>query len=641
MTQEFTQKTTSFLKGIPQTLTPELFRTFKKGYTRADFSKDLMSGVIVGILALPLAIAFAIASGVGPEKGLYTAIIAGFLISLLGGSRFQIGGPTGAFIVIVFGIVSKYGYDGLATATLMAGVMLIIFGLAKFGSIIKFIPFPVTVGFTAGIAIIIALGQVPHFLGLTFPDGVKDPADAVGKIKLYAESLSSVNPYALGTGLIALLICILWPKITTKIPGSLVAIIATTALVKILGLDENYGVVTIGAKNHIPSGFPMPALPNISFEMMQKVFQPALTIALLGAIESLLSAVVADGMTGTKHRSNTELVGQGIANIFSPIFGGIPATGAIARTATGIRNGSRTPVAGIVHAVTLLLIMLLFGKYAEMIPMAALAAILFQVAYNMSGYRMFIRLFRAPKSDVTVLLVTFFLTVLIDLTAAIEVGVLLASVLFIRRMAEVAEVGSVTEELRGDDEEIADPHNLAARQVPKGVVVYEIAGSLFFGAVDKFKATLEQVSGHPKVLILRMRMIHSIDAAGIKMIRDLLARCRKQKTQLILSGVHAQPVVALTRAGLIKELGEENALGNIDAALNRAREILGLPLVENTSEIASPSVDWEEHVQKPWLPENVNAGVANSTTEVIAEKAFEKLEEKDSGTDEDKTGKTL
>ena len=641
MTQEFTQKTTSFLKSIPQTLTPELFRTFKKGYTKADFSKDLMAGVIVGILALPLAIAFAIASGVGPEKGLYTAIIAGFLISLLGGSRFQIGGPTGAFIVIVFGIVSKYGYDGLATATLMAGVMLIIFGLAKFGSIIKFIPFPVTVGFTAGIAIIIALGQVPHFLGLTFPDGVKDPADAVGKIKLYVESLSSINPYALGIGLIALLICILWPKITTKIPGSLVAIIATTALVKILGLDENYGVVTIGARNHIPSGFPVPVLPNISFEMMQKVFQPALTIALLGAIESLLSAVVADGMTGTKHRSNTELVGQGIANIFSPIFGGIPATGAIARTATGIRNGARTPVAGIVHAVTLLLIMLLFGKYAEMIPMAALAAILFQVAYNMSGYRMFIKLFRAPKSDVTVLLVTFFLTVLIDLTAAIEVGVLLASVLFIRRMAEVAEVGSVTKELREDDEEIADPHNLAARQVPKGVVVYEIAGSLFFGAVDKFKATLEQVSGRPKVLILRMRMIHSIDAAGIKMIRDLLARCRKQKTQLILSGVHAQPVVALTRAGLIKELGEDNALGNIDAALNRAREILGLPLVENTSEIESPSVDWEEHVQKPWLPENVNAGVANSTTEVIAEKAFEKLEEKDGGADGGKTEKPL
>ena len=633
MTQEFTQKTTSFLKSIPHTLSSELFRTFKRGYTKADLSKDLMSGVIVGILALPLAIAFAIASGVGPEKGLYTAIIAGFLISLLGGSRFQIGGPTGAFIVIVFGIVSKYGYDGLATATLMAGVMLVIFGLAKFGSIIKFIPFPVTVGFTAGIAIIIALGQVPHFLGLTFQAGVKDPADAIGKIKLYATSLSSINPYALGIGLIALLICILWPKITTKIPGSLVAIIATTALVKIFGLDDNYGVVTIGAKNHIPSGFPMPALPNISIDMMQKVFQPALTIALLGAIESLLSAVVADGMTGTKHRSNTELVGQGIANIFSPIFGGIPATGAIARTATGIRNGSRTPVAGIVHAVTLLLIMLIFGKYAEMIPMAALAAILFQVAYNMSGYRMFIKLFKAPKSDVTVLLVTFFLTVLIDLTAAIEVGVLLAAVLFIRRMAEVSEVDTVTEELREDDEEIADPHNLAARQVPKGVVVYEIAGSLFFGAVDKFKATLEQVSGHPRVLILRMRMIHSIDAAGIKMIRDLLARCNKQKTQLILSGVHAQPVVALTRAGLIKELGEENALGNIDAALNRAREILGLPLVENTSEIASPSVDWEEHVQKPWLPENVNASVANSTTEVIAEKAFEKLEETKSGED--------
>ncbi|MFA6837136.1 MAG: sulfate permease [Fibrobacteraceae bacterium] len=627
MQQELKEKTSNFFKSIPATITPELFKTFKRGYTKADLSKDIMAGIIVGILALPLAIAFAIASGVGPEKGLYTAIVAGFLIAVFGGSKFQIGGPTGAFIVIVFGIVSKYGYDGLATATFMAGIMLIIFGLAKLGSIIKFIPFPVTVGFTAGIAIIIALGQVPNFLGLHFPQGVTDPADAVGKIKLYANSLASTNIYSVAIGIIALFICILWPKVTTKVPGPLIAIIATTAIVKIFGFDTNYGVITIGAKNHIPTGFPVPALPNISFEMMQKMFQPALTIAILGAIESLLSAVVADGMTGTKHRSNTELVGQGIANIFSPIFGGIPATGAIARTATSIRNGSKSPIAGIVHAIVLLLIMLILGKYAEMIPMAALAAILFQVAYNMSGYRTFIKLFKTPKSDVAVLLVSFFLTVFIDLTVAIEVGVLLAAVLFIRRMADVAEVTGITEELREDDEEISDPHNLAARQIPKGVIVYEITGSLFFGVVDKFKTTLEQISGKPKILILRMRMIHAIDAAGIKMIRELNARCRKQKTQLILSGVHAQPIVALTKAGVIEELGAENALGNIDAALNRAREILGFPLVENSTEETSPSVDWERNVQKPWIPENANASVANSTTDVIAEKAFEASED--------------
>ena len=335
----------SFLAGVKTTITPEFFRTVRRGYSKKCFVSDLMSGLIVGILALPLAIAFAIASGVGPEQGLYTAIIAGFAISFLGGSRFQIGGPTGAFIVIVYGIVSQYGYDGLASATLLAGILLIIFGLAKFGAIIKFIPFPVTVGFTAGIAIIIALGQVPNFFGLRFL--AKDPADAVGKIKLYASSLDTINIYAVIVGLVALAVCILWPKITTKVPGSqdiarvgtissgdevigsLIAIIVATVMVKVLGWDDpitGHGVVTIGMKNHIPSGFPMPHLPNISLEMMQKVFQPALTIAILGAIESLLSAVVADGMTSTKHRSNTELFGQGVANILSPIFGGIPAT---------------------------------------------------------------------------------------------------------------------------------------------------------------------------------------------------------------------------------------------------------------------------------------------------------------------------
>lgn len=610
-----------FLTESVATITPELVKSFKRGYTKQNLVSDLMSGVIVGILALPLAIAFAIASGVGPEQGLYTAIIAGFTISLLGGSRFQIGGPTGAFIVIVYGIVSQYGYDGLASATLLAGIILIVMGLAKFGAIIKFIPYPVTVGFTAGIAVIIALGQVPNFFGLKFL--VKDPADAVGKIKLYASSMDTVNIYSVIIGLIALAVCILWPKITNKVPGSLIAIIVATVIVKVLGWDDpvnGHGVMTIGMKNHIPSGFPTPHLPNISLDMMQKVFQPALTIAILGAIESLLSAVVADGMTSTKHRSNTELFGQGVANLLSPVFGGIPATGAIARTATNIRNGAVSPISGLVHAVVLLLIMLVLGKYAEMIPMAALAAVLFQVAFNMCGYRAVIKMFKLPKSDVVVMLVAFFLTVIIDLTVAIEVGVLLAAVLFIKRMSDVAEVETVTSAIKADDEEVT--HTEFARQVPKGVVVYELAGSLFFGAVDKFKETLNRIAVKPKILILRMRSVSSIDAAGINMIEDLLNHCKDDGTQLLLSGVHAQPVVALTRAGVLKQLGEENALGNIDAALNRAREILGLPVVDAAVD-PNPTVSWEKGLDKPWLPEESNAAVAEGTPEVIAEKVSE------------------
>ncbi|MCQ2102739.1 MAG: sulfate permease [Fibrobacter sp.] len=610
-----------FLTESVATVTPELVKSIKRGYTKQNLISDLMSGVIVGILALPLAIAFAIASGVGPEQGLYTAIIAGFTISLLGGSRFQIGGPTGAFIVIVYGIVSQYGYDGLASATLLAGIILIVMGLAKFGAIIKFIPYPVTVGFTAGIAVIIALGQVPNFFGLRFL--AKDPADAIGKIKLYATSMDTINVYSVIIGVIALAVCILWPKITTKVPGSLIAIIVATVIVKVLGWDDpvnGHGVMTIGMKNHIPSGFPTPHLPNISLDMMQKVFQPALTIAILGAIESLLSAVVADGMTSTKHRSNTELFGQGVANLLSPVFGGIPATGAIARTATNIRNGAVSPISGLIHAVVLLLIMLVLGKYAEMIPMAALAAVLFQVAFNMCGYRAVIKMFKLPKSDVVVMLVAFFLTVIIDLTVAIEVGVLLAAVLFIKRMSDVAEVEAVSNAIKADDEEVS--HSEFARQVPKGVVVYELAGSLFFGAVDKFKETLNRIAVKPKILILRMRSVSSIDAAGINMIEDLLNHCKADGTQLLLSGVHAQPVVALTRAGVLKQLGEENALGNIDAALNRARELLGLPVVDAAVD-PNPTVSWEKGLDKPWLPEESNAAVAEGTPEVIAEKVSE------------------
>lgn len=605
---------------------PEFFRVIRSGYKRTDFLKDLMSGTIVGIVALPLAIAFAIASGVGPEKGLYTAIIAGFLISFLGGSRFQIGGPTGAFVIIIFGIVSEYGYDGLAIATMMAGVMLMVFGFLKLGGMIKFIPFPVTVGFTTGIAMIIALGQIPNFFGLSFPEGSREPAGAVEKIQFYVQSIGTINFYALLVGMLALTICLWWPKMNSKIPGSLIAIVFTTVLVKLLNLSTDYGVATIGLKYSIPAGLPTPSIPNISLELMRKLFQPAISIALLGAIESLLSAVVADGMTGKKHRSNTELVGQGIANIFSPIFGGIPATGAIARTATNIRNGAVSPVSGIIHAGVLLLIMLFFGKYAEMIPLPALAAVLFVVAFNMSDYKMFIKLFKAPKSDVLVLVSTFLLTVLIDLTVAIQVGVLLAAVLFIRRMSEVSEIESVTQLMNDENDEWAEVNNLSVKEVPHGVVVYEINGSLFFGVVDKFRMTLERIEGRPEILILRMRQILSIDAAGIKMIEDLLSQCRRKGTRLILSGVHAQPILALTRSGLLADLGEENILGNIDAALNRAREILGIPLVESESEINFvPSVSWERHREKPWLPENANGIVAEESPEVIVEKVTAKF----------------
>ncbi len=615
---------------------PEFFKMMRSGYRKADFTKDLMSGTIVGIVALPLAVAFAIASGVGPEKGLYTAIIAGFLISFLGGSRFQIGGPTGAFVVIVFGIVSEYGYDGLATATLMAGVMLVIFGFLKLGGIIKFIPFPVTVGFTMGIAIIIALGQIPNFLGFVFPDGVKEPAGALEKIWFYGKFLNTVNPFAVLVGVAAFLICLFWPKWNAKIPGSLVAILVTTLLVKLFHLDSVYGVATIGSEYQIPVGIPKPAMPQISLELMRKLFQPAISIALLGAIESLLSAVVADGMTGKKHSSNTELVAQGFANIFSPVFGGIPATGAIARTATNVRNGAVSPVSGMVHAAILLLIMLFFGKYAEMIPLPTLAAVLFIVAFNMSDYKMFFKIFKSPKSDVIVLVSTFLLTILIDLTVAIQVGVLTAAVLFIKRMSEVSGIESVTNVIRDEDDKGADFHNLSAKEVPPGVVVYEIAGSLFFGAVDKFRMTLERIEGHPKILILRMRRILSMDAAGIKMIEDLLSQCRRNGTGLILSGVHAQPVLALKRSGVLAELGEENVLGNIDASLNRAREILGIPLVEIEEAEFVPSVSWERHREKPWLPENVNGIVAEESPEVIVENVTAKFSAAKCGDEENR-----
>ena len=550
-------------------LVPKLVTTLRT-YDRAQFSADVTAGVIVGIVALPLAIAFAIASGVEPERGLYTAIVAGFLISALGGSRVQIGGPTGAFIVIVYGIVQKYGYDGLAVATLMAGVMLIVLGVARLGTAIKFIPYPVITGFTSAIALIIFSSQVKDFLGLRMGTV---PAEFVDKWGAYAAAIGTVNPSAVVVSVTALAIILLWPKVTQRIPGAFMALIVTTAMTHLLDLP----VETIGSRfGAIPSSFPTPSLPDVNASQIVGLVGPAFTIALLAAIESLLSAVVADGMIGGRHRSNMELVAQGVANIASPIFGGIPATGAIARTATNVKNGGRTPVAGIVHAITLLLITLFFGRWAALIPMATLAAILVIVAYHMSEWRTFRTELRSPKSDVAVLLTTFILTVLVDLTVAIEVGIVLAALLFMRRMAEVTNVSVITREL--DDEGdlyTTDANAVRRRAVPTGVEVYEINGPFFFGAAEQFKDTLGRVARKPKVLIIRMRNVPAIDSTGMRALADVTRRTRKEGTLVLLSDVHAQPLIALGRSDLLDEIGEDHIFGNLDDALNRARAEVG------------------------------------------------------------------
>ncbi|HEV8305645.1 MAG TPA: sulfate permease [Gemmatimonadales bacterium] len=564
-------------------LVPKLVTTLR-GYTRAQLGADLTAGVIVGIVALPLAIAFAIASGLTPERGLYTAIIAGFLISALGGSRVQIGGPTGAFVVIVAGIVQRYGVEGLLVATLMAGVILVIFGLVRMGGAIKFIPFPVTIGFTSGIALIIFSSQVKDLLGL---DMGAVPAAFLTKWDAYAHAFDSVNPWALVVATATFTIILVWPKLERRIPGPFVALIATTVLVRVLHLP----VETIGSRfGVIDAGLPRPALPHITLPMLTNLAGPAFTIALLAAIESLLSAVVADGMIGGRHRSNMELVAQGVANIASPIFGGMPATGAIARTATNVKNGARTPVAGMAHAVTLLLITLFFGGWAGLVPLATLAAILVVVAFHMSEWRTFLSEFRAPKSDVAVLVTTFLLTVLVDLTVAIEVGMVLAAFLFMRRMAEVTNISVLTHEFADpvDDFE-SDPNAVRRRVVPEGVQVYEITGPFFFGAAEMFKDRVVRIAGKPKVLILRMRHVPAIDSTGLHALRDLVRRSEGDGTLVILSDVHAQPVVALERSGMYDALGEQNIHGNIDDALNRAREHLGLPPAARPA-FATPTV---------------------------------------------------
>lgn len=552
------------------TLVPKLVTTLREGYSRQQFTSDLLAGVIVGIVALPLAIAFAIASGVKPEQGIYTAVVAGFLISAFSGSKVQIGGPTGAFIVIVFDIVQRYGYDGLVIATLLAGALLVVMGLARLGSMIKFIPYPVTVGFTSGIALIIFTGQLRDLLGLQL---AKIPSGFLEKLAAYGEHLGSISPASAGIGLLTIAVVLFWPRVTHRIPGSLVAILLSTLLVSLFDLP----VATIGSRfGSVPSSLPMPHLPALpDWAHLRQLFSPALTIALLAGIESLLSAVVADGMIEGRHRSNMELVGQGIANLVCPLFGGIPATGAIARTATNVKNGGRSPVAGMVHAATLLLILLFFGKWAALIPMPTLAGILVVVAWNMSEAHLFARLLRAPRGDVLVLLSTFGLTVLVDLTVAIQVGMVLAAFLFMQRMASATQVGFITRELN-EEEDAEDPLSLRHRQVPAGVEVFEINGPFFFGAADKFKNALDTVSDPPRVLILRMRHALTLDSTALKALESVFIKSQRRGTRLLLSGVHAQPLVAMERAGFLAQLGEENVFANIDAALDRARELLGL-----------------------------------------------------------------
>lgn len=548
--------------------TPKLLDTLKT-YNRQQFTKDLMAGIIVGIVALPLAIAFAIASGVSPEKGLITAVIAGFIISAMGGSKVQIGGPTGAFIVIVYGIVQQYGINGLIIATFMAGVMLILMGFARLGSVIKFIPHPLIVGFTSGIALIIFSSQMKDFFGLNMGEV---PSDFIEKWSSYFKNMDTLNYVSVIIAVSTIVISLLWPKVTHKVPGSIIAIVLTTAVVQWFHLP----VETIGSKfGSIKSSFPVPVVPDIDFATIQKLIQPAFTIALLGGIESLLSAVVADGMIGGRHRSNMELVAQGSANIFSSIFGGIPATGAIARTATNVKNGGRTPIAGMIHSIVLLLIMLFVGKWAALIPMATLSGILIIVAYNMSEWESFISVTKGPKSDVAVLLTTFLLTVLVDLTVAIEIGMLLAVFLFMRKMIQFSDVSSLTSQFErkdnGDNEFF-----LGDFKIPKNVEVFEITGPLFFGAAHKFKDAIKFIEKTPKVLILRMPQVPIIDVTGIKTLEEVYKESTHRGTKLILSEVQSEKVMEeLKDSRLLFKIGKANVTQTFEEALKRCNVILG------------------------------------------------------------------
>lgn len=554
------------------TFRPKLVDTLRN-YSRADFMRDLMAGVIVGIVALPLAIAFGIASGVSPEKGIITAVIAGFVVSLLGGSRVQIGGPTGAFIIIVYGIVQEYGEAGLLVATLMGGVLLLLMGLFRLGTVIKFIPYPIIVGFTSGIAVTIFTTQVADIFGLDF-GGEKVPGDFIEKWALYFRHFDTVNWWNTLVAVLSIVLIALTPKLMRRIPGSLVAIVVMTAAVWALrryaGIDS---IDTIGDRFTIRSELPAAALPALDWEAVRNLFPVAVTIALLGAIESLLSATVADGVIEDRHDSNTELIAQGAANLLTPLFGGIPATGAIARTMTNINNGGRTPVAGIVHAVVLLLILLLLMPLAQYIPMACLAGVLAVVAYNMSGWRTFKALLRNPRSDVAVLLITFFLTVVFDLTVAIEVGLLIACVLFLKRVMETTEISVIRDEIdpsAGTDLTLHEEH----LTVPEGVEVYEINGPYFFGIATKFEELMAQMGDRPRVRVIRMRKVPFIDSTGLHNLTTLCEMSRREKIEVVLSGVNEQVHGALERAGIIEKLGGENVCPNIHVALERAARLV-------------------------------------------------------------------
>jgi len=544
-------------------LTPKLLDCLK-GYTGKQLISDIVSGIIVAIIALPLSIALAIASGVGPEQGLYTAIVAGFFIAVFGGSRVQIGGPTAAFVVIIYGIVATYGRDGLVVATIMAGIILVIMGICHFGTLIKYIPYTITTGFTCGIAVTLFVGQLKDFFGLSIESV---PSDFLPKVQAYIQNIGTINWTATLVGLLAVVIMLVWPKVTDKIPGSLVAIVVTTILVKVMGLEVN----TIGSVfGQLSSSFPKFSLPNVNFELIKSLISPAFTIAILAGIESLLSAVVSDGMIGDTHKSNAELVGQGLGNIFSGLFGGIPATGAIARTAANVRNGGRTPIAGVVHCVTLTIILLILMPTAAMIPMTTLAAVLLVVAANMADWSSFFGLCKtAPKSDIVVLVMTFFLTVLFDLVIAIEVGVVLAAVLFMKRMSDTAEVTSWK---YIEEPEVVDGEREKLMELNKAIRVFEISGPLFFAAADQLLRINSK--SYTKVIIIRMRSVPAIDASAMKKLRELVADAKKKGVTVVFSHVNEQPMSVMEKAKFVEYVGAENFRANIMEAIAYAEELV-------------------------------------------------------------------
>ena len=548
---------------------PKLAETVRD-YSSGDFSKDLIAGLTVGIVALPLAMAFAIASGVPPQAGIFTAVIAGFIISALGGTRVCIGGPTGAFVVILYGIYAKYGAENLAICTMMAGIILLIMGFSGLGTMIKYIPYPVTMGFTCGIAVLIFSTQIKDFFGLKV---APMPSEFIEKMKVLGEQSHTFDWPTLALAAGSLGIILLWPKNwQRRVPGSIVALVLATLAVGVFQIP----IETIGSRfGGIPQALPQPRIPTISWENIQQLIQPAVTIALLAAIESLLCAVVADGMTDDRHEPNTELIAQGFANVICPLFGGIAATSAIARTATNIKSGARSPVAGIVHALTLLIIILAAAPLARYVPLAALSAVLVVVAYNMGEWHHFTRLRKWPKSDSAVFLAAFTLTVLVDLTVAVEVGMVLAAVLFIQRISENTQITAVDEstDYEGTHE------SLAGKEIPKGVMIYRVFGAFFFGAADKLETALKRANQNPDVLILRMRTVVVMDASGLNALEDLHEKFRRKGKYLILSAPHTQPLLVMDNAGFLDRLGRDNVCAHLDAALGRARELLGMQVI--------------------------------------------------------------